>query len=87
MVKNILAALQDDLKTLDWMSPETKKAAAAKAAAIGTKIGYPDKWRDYSTLGRHAQRLRGRRARRRTTTSGSATSRRSASRSTRPSSA
>ena len=50
MVKNILAALQDDLKTLDWMSPETKKAAAAKAAAIGTKIGYPDKWRDYSTL-------------------------------------
>jgi len=50
MVKNILAALQDDLKTLDWMSPETKKAAAAKAAAIVPKIGYPDKWRDYSTL-------------------------------------
>jgi predicted metalloendopeptidase len=50
MVKNLLAALQDDLKTLDWMSPETKKAAAAKAAAIVPKIGYPDKWRDYSTL-------------------------------------
>ena len=50
MVKNLLAALQDDLKTLDWMSPETKKAAAAKASAIVPKIGYPDKWRDYSTL-------------------------------------
>jgi len=50
MVKNLLAALQDDLKTLEWMSPETKKAAAAKAAAIVPKIGYPDKWRDYTTL-------------------------------------
>ena len=50
MVKNLLAALQDDLKTLDWMSPETKKAAATKAAAIVPKIGYPEKWRDYSTL-------------------------------------
>jgi predicted metalloendopeptidase len=50
MVKNLLAALADDLKTLDWMGDATKKAAAEKVAAIEPKIGYPDKWRDYSPL-------------------------------------
>ena len=50
LVRNILAALDDDLKTLSWMGDETKKAAATKVAAISRKIGYPDKWRDYSTL-------------------------------------
>lgn len=50
LVKNLLAALDDDLKELDWMSAATKKAAAGKLAAFTTKIGYPDKWRDYSTL-------------------------------------
>ena len=51
MVKNLLVALSDDLNTLDWMGDATKKAAAEKVAAIEPKIGYPDKWRDYSALG------------------------------------
>ncbi|MEP6768960.1 MAG: M13 family metallopeptidase, partial [Acidobacteriota bacterium] len=50
LVRNLLAALDDDIQTLTWMSPETKKAASAKVATFATKIGYPDKWRDYSTL-------------------------------------
>ncbi len=48
MVKNLMDALRDDLTTLDWMSPETRKQAAVKLDAIMIKIGYPDKWRDYS---------------------------------------
>jgi predicted metalloendopeptidase len=48
MVKNLMDALRDDLATLDWMSPETRKQAAVKLDAIMIKIGYPDKWRDYS---------------------------------------
>jgi len=50
LVKNLLAALDDDIHTLSWMSEETKKAAHAKVATFLTKIGYPDRWRDYSTL-------------------------------------
>ncbi|HEX5134077.1 MAG TPA: M13 family metallopeptidase, partial [Thermoanaerobaculia bacterium] len=50
LVKNLLDALTDDIRTLSWMSEPTKKAALEKVAAFGTKIGYPDKWRDYSTL-------------------------------------
>ena len=49
MVKNLIAALRDDLATLAWMSPETRKAALAKLDAFTPKIGYPDKWRDYSS--------------------------------------
>ncbi len=50
MVHNLIAALNDDIPTLAWMSPETKKAALAKLEAFHVKIGYPDKWRDYSVL-------------------------------------
>ena len=50
MVHNLLAALHEDLKTLEWMSPETRKAAEEKLQAFALKIGYPDKWRDYSKL-------------------------------------
>jgi putative endopeptidase len=50
LVKNLLLALGDDLKTLPWMSEATKKAAAEKVASFQTKIGYPEKWRDYSQL-------------------------------------
>jgi putative endopeptidase len=49
MVRNLMAALRDDLSTLDWMSPETRKQAIVKLDAIQIKIGYPDKWRDYSS--------------------------------------
>ncbi len=50
MVKAIEAAMGRDLDAIDWMSPETKKAAFAKLNAVANKIGYPDRWRDYSTL-------------------------------------
>ena len=48
MVQNVIAALRDDLQTLDWMSPETRKKALEKLNAIDIKVGYPGKWRDYS---------------------------------------
>jgi predicted metalloendopeptidase len=48
MVANIKAALADRLRTLDWMSGETRERALDKLAAMGVKIGYPDKWRDFS---------------------------------------
>jgi len=48
MVHNLIAALHEDLTTLDWMSPATRQLAIVKLQAINLKIGYPDKWRDYS---------------------------------------
>ena len=50
MVHNLLAALKDDLQTLPWMGPETRAQATAKLEAFMLKIGYTDKWRDYSRL-------------------------------------
>ena len=50
LVKNILAVYHDRIETRTWMSEETRKQALAKLALFGTKIGYPDKWRDYSGL-------------------------------------
>ncbi len=43
-------ALEEDIEGLDWMTPATKKKALAKLAAIGNKVGYPEKWRDYSAV-------------------------------------
>ena len=50
LVKNLMAAYKDSIDNLDWMSPETKREAQAKLAKFTTKIGYPNKWRDYSSL-------------------------------------
>jgi endothelin-converting enzyme/putative endopeptidase len=50
MVHDIEAAMDQDLDTLDWMSPATKARAKQKLHAIADKIGYPDHWRDYSKL-------------------------------------
>jgi putative endopeptidase len=50
LVDNLVAALRSDLSTMEWMSPATRQAAVAKLEAMGTKIGYPDQWRDYSRL-------------------------------------
>jgi putative endopeptidase len=50
MVNNLLAALRSDIPTLSWMGQDTKKQALAKLEAFTVKIGYPDKWRDYSKL-------------------------------------
>ncbi|MBI3284540.1 MAG: M13 family metallopeptidase [Burkholderiales bacterium] len=50
LVNNLLLAYKQSIDTLDWMSPETKKEAQAKLATFMPKIGYPNKWRDYSAL-------------------------------------
>jgi putative endopeptidase len=50
MVHNLTAALRADLPTLSWMGAATRQAAVAKLQAFGVKIGYTDKWRDYSAL-------------------------------------
>ncbi|MGI8437824.1 MAG: M13 family metallopeptidase [Chthoniobacterales bacterium] len=50
LVKNIREAMADSIKTRDWMDDATKQEALKKLAAMNVKIGYPDKWRDYSTL-------------------------------------
>jgi endothelin-converting enzyme/putative endopeptidase len=50
MVRNIEAAMDADIDTLDWMSVPTKARAKQKLHAIADKIGYPDHWRDYSSL-------------------------------------
>jgi putative endopeptidase len=50
MVDRIEAAMGERIRELDWMSPETKQRALVKLAGIRNKIGYPDKWRDYSSV-------------------------------------
>ena len=50
MVKDIEAALERDIDSIEWMSPQTKQQAHMKLAAVIDKIGYPDHWRDYSNL-------------------------------------
>ncbi len=50
MVSDIEAAMDRDIDQLDWMSPATKTRAKEKLRAVANKIGYPDKWRDYSKL-------------------------------------
>jgi putative endopeptidase len=50
LVAALEKSLGDDIKTLPWMSDDTKKAAEEKLAMIRNKIGYPEKWRDYSGL-------------------------------------
>jgi len=49
-VHDIEAAMGKDIDEIDWMSPETKVKAKEKLQAVADKIGYPDKWRDYSKL-------------------------------------
>ena len=50
LVSNLLSAYRTRITNLDWMSPETRKIAMRKAQTVSVKIGYPDKWRDYSGL-------------------------------------
>jgi putative endopeptidase len=50
MVQALEKSLGDDIDNLSWMGSETKKQARIKLAAISNRIGYPDKWRDYSKL-------------------------------------
>ena len=50
LVDNVQAVLAGDIRTLSWMAPTTKARAETKLAAYGKKIGYPDRFRDYSRL-------------------------------------
>ena len=50
LVRNLIAAYDIRLSKLEWMAPETKVKARQKLAAFTPKIGYPDKWKDYSSL-------------------------------------
>ena len=50
LVENLRTALRQHIDELEWMSDETKAKAREKLAAFTVKIGYPDKWKDYSTL-------------------------------------
>ncbi len=50
MVHEIEHEMANDLESLTWMSPRTKEQALVKLHAVANKIGYPDKWRDYSSV-------------------------------------
>ena len=50
MIKYVFRAFENRINNLTWMSPETKKSAVAKLHKSKIKIGYPDKWKDYSAL-------------------------------------
>ena len=50
LITNVKSALEDRLKSVDWMTEETRQRSLEKAAAMKIKIGYPDRWRDFSTM-------------------------------------
>ena len=50
LIANLQAALSDRINTLEWMSQETKQKAQEKLSSFKVKVGYPDKWEDYSKL-------------------------------------
>ncbi len=50
MVRGIEEAMGERIRGLDWMSPETKQEALVKLAGVRNKVGYPEKWRDYSSV-------------------------------------
>jgi putative endopeptidase len=50
MTRRIAKAMEQDIGQIDWMGPETKRRARQKLHAMVDKIGYPDKWRDYSPI-------------------------------------
>ena len=50
MVNDLKSVLRDKIQNLDWLGKETRAAALQKLSAFGVKIGYPDKWRDYTGI-------------------------------------
>ncbi|KZC37775.1 MULTISPECIES: M13 family metallopeptidase [Rhodanobacter] len=50
LVKNLIAAFNDRIDTLSWMTPATREKAKAKLATLRVGVGYPDSWRDYGSL-------------------------------------
>jgi endothelin-converting enzyme/putative endopeptidase len=59
LVENLRSAYSESINALDWMSADTKQAAQVKLAAFTPKIGYPDRWKDYSALSINAEQLVG----------------------------
>ncbi|MFT3906286.1 MAG: M13-type metalloendopeptidase [Steroidobacteraceae bacterium] len=59
LVANLMATYRQSIDSLEWMGPETRAQAQQKLAAFTVKIGYPDKWRDYSALQIDAEDLAG----------------------------
>jgi putative endopeptidase len=59
LVANLVEAYQQSISELDWMSPATRERALEKLAQFTPKIGYPDEWKDYSTLEIRADDLLG----------------------------
>jgi putative endopeptidase len=59
LVRNLIEAYRQDIQDLEWMSPETRSKALEKLAKFTPKIGYPDKWRDYTKLEIHRDDLLG----------------------------
>jgi predicted metalloendopeptidase len=57
LIENLRIAYGQSIDELTWMSPETKTQARAKLAKFTTKIGYPDKWRDYECVNINAKEL------------------------------
>ena len=53
MIRSLLMVLQEDVASLEWMQPETRKAALAKLAAFDAQVGYPEKWTDYAGVRVH----------------------------------
>jgi putative endopeptidase len=50
LVKNLLSAMGDTIRGLDWMTPVTKQRALEKLSTFNPKVGYPDRWKDYSNV-------------------------------------
>jgi putative endopeptidase len=50
LVNNILAAMHDTIESADWMTPVTKQKAIEKLSTVVVKVGYPDHWKDYSSI-------------------------------------
>ena len=50
MVTNLLSAMGDTIRKLEWMGPETKQRALEKLSTFNPKVGYPDRWKDYSSV-------------------------------------
>lgn len=59
LVANLIAAYRDSITTLEWMTPDTRARALEKLEKFTPKIGYPNKWRDYSKLEIDASDLMG----------------------------
>ncbi len=50
LVENLRVSLREQLEAAGWLAPETRKNAVSKLNAFVAKIGYPDRWRDYSAI-------------------------------------